>query len=33
LRFMHLTRFYDFIQVLHIRRRHPTKIDYFSKHG
>jgi hypothetical protein len=22
----------DFIQVLNIKRRHPTKIDYFSKH-
>jgi hypothetical protein len=25
--------FYDFIQVLHIKRSHLTKDDYFSKHN
>jgi hypothetical protein len=29
---MNLTRLLNFIQVLHIKRRHSTKNDYFSKH-
>jgi hypothetical protein len=29
---MHLTMFYDFMQVLHIKRRHPTKNEYFPKY-
>jgi hypothetical protein len=29
---MNLTRVYDFINVLHIKRRLSTKEDYFSKH-
>jgi hypothetical protein len=29
---MILTRVYDFLQVLSIKRMHSTKNDYFSKH-
>jgi hypothetical protein len=29
---MILIMLFDFIQVLNIKRSHPTKIDYFSKH-
>jgi hypothetical protein len=29
---MNLTKFYDFLHVLHIKRRHSTKNDYFAKH-
>jgi hypothetical protein len=29
---MSLKHWYYFIQVLHIKRSHPTKIDYFSTH-
>jgi hypothetical protein len=29
---MHIITFSDFIQVLDIKRRHPTKNDYFSMH-
>jgi hypothetical protein len=29
---MHLIMFSDFMQVLHIKRRHPTKNEYFPMH-
>jgi hypothetical protein len=29
---MHLIMFFDFMQVLHIRSRHPTKNEYFPMH-
>jgi hypothetical protein len=32
MRFMHLIMFFDFMQVLHIRSRHPTKNEYFPMH-
>jgi hypothetical protein len=32
MRFMHLIIFYDFMQVIHIKRRHPTKNEYFPRH-
>jgi hypothetical protein len=32
MRFIHLIMFSDFMQVLHIKRRHTTKNEYFSKH-
>jgi hypothetical protein len=32
MRFMHLIIFSDFMQVLHIKRRHPTNNEYFLKH-
>jgi hypothetical protein len=32
MRFMHIIIFYDFMQVLHIKRMHPTKNEYISKH-
>jgi hypothetical protein len=33
MRFMILIMVYDFIQILHIKRKHPTNIYYFSKHN
>jgi hypothetical protein len=30
--FLHLVMFYDFMQVLHIKRRHHTKNEYFTVH-
>jgi hypothetical protein len=30
---MRLIMFSDFMQVLHIKRRHPTKNEYFPKHN
>jgi hypothetical protein len=32
MRFMNLTRIYDFIHVLQIKRRLSSKDDYFSTH-
>jgi hypothetical protein len=32
MRFMHLFMFSDFMQVLHIKGRHPKKNEYFPKH-
>jgi hypothetical protein len=29
---MNLNMFYDFVQVLNINRKHPTKNEYFPKH-
>jgi hypothetical protein len=29
MQFINLTMLYDFMQVLHIKRKHPTKNEYF----
>jgi hypothetical protein len=29
---MNITSFYDFMQVLHIKRKHPTKNEYLTMH-
>jgi hypothetical protein len=29
---MHLIMLSDFMQVLHVKRRHPTKNEYFTMH-
>jgi hypothetical protein len=32
MQFKNLNMLYDFMQVLNIKRKHPTKNEYFTKH-